>query len=302
MRKVHLIANANSGNGVGATLSEMALKVCTELGFELVHHNIDDPKTLDALAEKTAQLALSDNGMIIAAGGDGTIRSVAEKVQGHPIRFGVIACGTFNFFARTHKLPDDNEQAFRLALLGEVQKVRLGEVNGRIFLINASLGLYAKSIRDREMRTKRWGRNRVVAIISTFMSLLQGHRLLNVTLTFEKIHKKVQTQMIFIGNNALQLRDLSMDVADCMKRDLLAVVLMKPLKTWGKLRVIFHGISSTIDNDKGLISFCVDDLLIETRRPMHIVALDGEMFQMKTPLVVRALPGVLNLVKVAPPE
>ncbi len=300
MKKVHLISNANSGKGAGGTIKEMAERVSRELNFKLIHHHIEDPKTLDQLAEKTVQSALEDGGMVIAAGGDGTIRSVAEKVQGHPIRFGVLACGTFNFFARTHQLPEDTEQAFRLALQGEEQKVRLGEVNGRIFLINASLGLYAKSIRDREASTKRWGRNRVVVVIAGLFSLFKQHRLLDVTLTNENVFQKLRTPTIFIGNNGLQLRDLSMDVAECMKRDRLAVVLMKPLNNWEKIRIIFHGMARHLDNDKGLQSFCVDELVIDSHSPVHTVALDGEMFQMKTPLQVKALPGILNLVKLAP--
>ncbi|MBC7419191.1 MAG: hypothetical protein H7328_00550 [Bdellovibrio sp.] len=298
MNKVHLIANSNSGQGAGASLPEIAQKVCTELGFKLVHYKIDSSEEFNGQAKKAADAAEQDGGIVVAAGGDGTIRGVAEKVHGRNIRFGVIGCGTFNFFARTHNLSDDPEQAFRDALTGTVHEVRLGEMNGRIFLINASLGLYAKAIRDREIRTSRWGRNRLVVIISTIVSLVQGHRLLDITLSSEKKIQKIQTPMVFVGNNALQLRDLAMDVADCMKRDLLAVVLMKPLKTWEVFRVIFHGFSSTLNTDEGLISFCVDELSIEThKRKKSSVALDGEMFLMDSPLTIKSLPKSLKLVK-----
>ncbi len=302
MKNVHLIANKNSGKGAGVDIPTMAKKVCDELGFKLIHYEIENPEQFDHQAEKAADAAEKDEGIVVAAGGDGTIRGVAEKVQGRNIRYGVIGCGTFNFFARTHKLPEDHEQAFRVALTGTVKEVRLGEVNGRTFLINASLGLYAKSIRDRELRTSRFGRNRIVVVISTIVSLIQGHRLLDITLTSENTKKKLQTPMVFIGNNALQLRDLSMDVADCMKRDMLAVVLMKPLKTWEIFRVIFRGFASTLDNDEGLTSFCVDELSIEThRRKKSSVALDGEMFLLDSPLTIKSLPKALKLMKPSEP-
>lgn len=304
MNNVHLIANLKSGKGAGAQLPEIAENICKELGFNLVNHDTSNHNDFENIITQAVQKAQSDQGIVIAAGGDGTIRAVAEKVQGSNLRFGVVACGTFNFFARTHKLPEELEEAFRVALQGDPQPVRLGEVNGHTFLINASLGLYAKAIRDREKRTSRWGRNRIVVIISTIVSLVQGHRLLEVSLSAdneeggEKQAHKIKTPMIFVGNNALQLRDLSMDVAHCMKRDLLAIVLMKPLKWWETLRVIFRGFSSTIDNDEGLVSFCVEDLSIEThRKRTSWVALDGEMFRLQSPLQIKSLPDALLLMK-----
>lgn len=274
----------------------MAKQVCDELGFELIHYKTESSAQFDTQAEKAAEAAELDGGIVVAAGGDGTIRGVAEKVRGRNIRFGVVACGTFNYFARTHQLSEDPEKAFREALQGTLKEVRLGEVNGRTFLINASLGLYAKAIRDREMRTNRWGRNRLVVIISTLISLIQGHRLLDITLSSEKQKQKVRTPMVFVGNNSLQLRALEMEVADCMKRDMLAVVVVKPLKTWDVIRVIFRGFAHNLNNEDGLTSFCADELAVEThRRKKTSVALDGEMFLLDSPLLIKSVPKALKL-------
>ena len=298
MNKVHLIANKKSGKGAGISLPEIAAKLCHDYNFELIHYDTSDHDTFEKQIQTAADLAEQDGGIVVAAGGDGTIRAVAEKVYGRNIRFGVVGCGTFNFFARTHQLPEDPTEAFKVILTGAVEEVRLGEINGRIFLINASLGLYAKSIQDREKRTSRYGRNRLVVILSTLYSIIEGHRLLEVTLTSEKTQQKIRTPMIFIGNNALQLRDLSMNVADCMKKDLLAAVLMKPLKTWEVLRALFYGIAKKIDSEEGVVSFCVDELSIIThRKKFSTVALDGEMFQLKSPLNVKSLPQALKLIK-----
>lgn len=292
----HLISNSKSGKGAGGTLADIGAKICNELGVQLISYEINDPAELDKATEKAIAAALKDRGVIIAAGGDGTIRSVAEKVHTTDATFAVIPCGTFNFFARTHRIPEIPEEAFRLALTGEVRPVRLGEINGRTFLINASLGLYAKAIREREQRTSRWGRNRLVVILSSILSLLSEHRLLTVELQTESQLKKFRTPMIFIGNNALQLRDLSMSVAQCMKLDLLAVVMMKKLDKIDVLRLIFRGLFKTIEKEASLQSFCVDSLVIHTQHTVNTVALDGEIFKMTSPLKVRALPKTLNMV------
>ncbi len=295
-KRVHLIANSRSGQGKGATLVEQAQTICNELSYELVHHKTDEPADFDNQCKKAVAEAETDGGIVIAAGGDGTIRGVAQAAHGKNVRFAAVPCGTFNFFARTHQIPEEPEAAFRMALTSEARPVRLGIVNGNIFLINASLGLYAKAIRERELATSRFGRNRFVVIISTIMSMLSKHLLLKVDLSIDGQVKTVRTPMIFIGNNALQLRDLAMKVARCMKVDSLAVVMMKPLTKFEALRIIVRGFFKTLDNDEKLETFCVDELTIHTRKSSHNIALDGEIIRMNSPLRVRALPGALNLI------
>ena len=149
-KKLHLIANSRSGKGAGETLHEIAKEICTELGVEFVQYDTSAEGALEAQAKKAVDAAENDGGVVVAAGGDGTIRGVAQIARGRNVKFAVVPVGTFNFFARNHQIPEDFADAFRIAIGGELKPVRLGEINGEIFLINASLGLYAKAIRERE--------------------------------------------------------------------------------------------------------------------------------------------------------
>ena len=295
--RAHLIANKKSGKGKGATLAQEAKAICDELGWELVDYEIAGPEDFDKQAHAAVKAAAKDKGVVIAAGGDGTIRGVAQAAHGQPVRFAAVPCGTFNFFARGHNIPEDHQEAFRLALTGKDTPVRLGKVNEHIFLINASLGLYAKAIRERETRTSRYGRNRFVVILSTMASLLSEHLLLKVDLVTGGQVSTVRTPMIFIGNNALQLRDLAIGVHRCMKLDLLAVIMMKPITKMETLRILGRGIFKTLENEQKLETFCVDELTIHTRKSHHHIALDGEIIKMQQPFRVQSLPGVLNLIK-----
>ena len=293
---LHLVANSRSGKGAGSTLHELAQKVCDELGARLIHYDTSGEGQLEAQAEIAVRDAEKDGGIVVAAGGDGTIRGVAQKAFKRKVKFAVVGCGTFNFFARNNGIPEDLEEALRLALTGDVRPVRLGRINDEVFLINASLGLYAKAIREREQRTSRYGRNRLVVIISTIRSLMSKHRLLDVELATGNEVTRHRTPMIFIGNNALQLRDLAFDVAKCMKKNMLAVVMLKPLTRKETARVVLRGIMKTIEKEEKVESFCVDKLTIHTRKLHQTVALDGEMFQMVSPLHVEAVPDALQMV------
>ncbi len=301
MKRVHLIANTKSGKGKGAQLPAQAQAICDELGFDLVlYSSAKNKMEFDADIKRAVRAAVEEDSMVVAAGGDGTIRSVAQEAAEHGVRFGAVAVGTFNFFARNHRLPEDPEEAFRLALTGNPEHVRLGEVNGQVFLINATIGLYAKSISEREQNTKRFGRNRFVATVSTLVSLFKKPKMMHAEFDTDKGHMKVKTPMIFIGNNDLQLENLSFKVADRLKKDELAVILFKPVTRSELFRILIHTLMGKPEENPQLDAFGVRKVDITTNRKSHDVALDGEMFHMQVPIEVKVLPKSLLLV--APPE
>jgi diacylglycerol kinase family enzyme len=292
---LHLVANHKSGQGKGAEISEIAKRLCAELGHKLVEHQINDPSEIDQRAREAVKAAVKGD-VILAAGGDGTLRSVAEAVAGTGHTYAVVATGTFNFFARSHQIPDDPEQAIRLALTGQPKPIRLGKFNDRIFIINASLGLYVKSIKDREESTKKFGRHRIVVLISTAITLLKPHRLLHITMRIGEKKTSLRSPLVFIGNNALQFRDLKLKVKDCFREDRLGLLVLKPVHGIEMARVLARGIAHTLETEERLDQFCVDDIEISTKRTHQTVALDGEMFEMSSPFRIQAWRDALSLV------
>lgn len=297
-RSLHLLANNRSGRGRGSELADIAQKICDEHGVTLVRYDTTGDGALEKKTDEAISAARKNpNDIVVAAGGDGTLRLVAEKVFAAQVTFAVVPCGTFNFFARANQIPEDHAEAIRLAVTGKPQPVRLGEINQRIFLINASLGLYAKSIEEREESTDRFGRARSIVILSTIKTLLKRHRLLHVTFQSAKGAQEFRTPMIFIGNNALQLRNVALPVAACMKEHKLALVLLKPVRGLEMARVILRGIAKTLRNEERLHQFCVGELRIIGKRKHEHVALDGEMFEMKSPFDIRSLPAAIQMIK-----
>lgn len=294
---LHLVFNPKSGRGHGKNIAEIAKKLCDEHNAKLVLHPIENPKLIDNICRRAVGAAQKERGVVAAAGGDGTIRAVAQHARDTDVKVAAIPCGTFNLFARNHNIPLDVEEALNLALTGNATSVRLADINGEVFILNASMGLYAKAIRERKARTKRFGRHRLVAILSTLKSMAEGHSLLDIEMTVDGQPKQVKTTMVFIGNNALQLSDLKLDVANCMKKNLLAVVTLKPLVTWQMIRFAFHGLTKTLESVDELESFCAEEMTIKTNHTHVDIALDGEMFKLKSPLKIQALPNALHLIK-----
>lgn len=78
---------------------------------------------------------------VIAVGGDGTINEVIHGLAGTKTALAVIPAGTANVWAREVQLPRHPAAIARLLEHGDVHEVDLGTVNGRYFLLMASLGV-----------------------------------------------------------------------------------------------------------------------------------------------------------------
>ena len=96
---------------------------------------------------------------LAAAGGDGTQALVAEIAAKHDLPFACIPAGTRNHFALDLGVDrDDVVGALDALVSGGERRVDLAEVNGRTFVNNVSLGLYAQAVqrtgyRDAKLRT-----------------------------------------------------------------------------------------------------------------------------------------------------
>ncbi len=64
---------------------------------------------------------------------------------------GVLPQGTFNYFVRTHGIPTNAADAAQALLYSVPAPVQVGLINDRVFLVNASLGLYPELLQDREV-------------------------------------------------------------------------------------------------------------------------------------------------------
>lgn len=295
---LHFVYNPKSGHGEGRHIFQQARNLARENSWQIIEHAIDDPKNIESIMREAAEAAAVDQGTLAVSGGDGTLRAAVQALRGRPVRFAVVPGGTFNLFARTHGIPEDPSAALNLIFHGTTQTVRVGELNGHVFLINANVGLYAQAIHERKTQTQRWGRHRWVAILSTFASLLKGHPNMQAQLRVDTQLLKMKTPMIFIGNNSLQLKKLALKAAEPLaEKNLLAVFTMKPFKPWDMLRLLFRGLTKNMDQDSTLKSFNVSSLDIDVPAKYSLLCLDGEMYRISPPYHVRALPDSLHLVK-----
>jgi len=151
-RRPFVVANPGSGGGkVGSSGLE---DVAREHGIEvLVMGPDDDPSDLAREAVRRGADAL---GM---AGGDGSLATVAQVAVEQDLPFVVIPAGTRNHYAADLGLDRADPTAALAAFIrGEEHRLDYATVNGRMFLNNVSLGVYAAAVeqpgyRDAKLET-----------------------------------------------------------------------------------------------------------------------------------------------------
>jgi len=89
-RKIHLISNEKSGRGGTSSLAEIDSSLCGDFGFDFYNYESKVPGDLAKRIALAVHAAERDGGIVVAAGGDGTIRSVAQEVQARDLVFAII--------------------------------------------------------------------------------------------------------------------------------------------------------------------------------------------------------------------
>ena len=121
--------------------------------------------------------------VIVAGGGDGTINQVASRLLDSEVSLGVLPMGTLNHFAKDMGIPLELDQAIAVIATSRARLIDVGEVNGRLFLNNSSIGLYPDVVHEREHQQQRLGRGKWLAFGSACVSALRRFPFLRVRLT-----------------------------------------------------------------------------------------------------------------------
>ncbi|NVO24599.1 diacylglycerol/lipid kinase family protein [Donghicola mangrovi] len=251
----------------------------------------------DASPTQLANQAIKEGySTVIAAGGDGTIAGVATALMETDVVMGVLPMGTFNYFSRGLGLPETIPEAVSALGQSSVQTMHIGDINGRIFLNNASLGIYPTILRERESLYKKWGRNRITAYWSVLLGLagLKRPYHLKITVDGETFEKK--TALAFVANSAYQLEAFSLEGAEAVRDGELALYLTNATR-WGELaRHSMNLIRGGAIHGREFQLVTGQTITIEAaRKNTMLIARDGEKERMTAPFKFTLRRNALNV-------
>jgi len=292
MTDVSVVLNAGSGGGRSAEAApERIAALFSDHGREATVLPVRRGSTIEAEARAALE---SGCRVLVAAGGDGTVSAVAGVLVGGEVPLGVLPVGTLNHFARDLGLPLGVPEAVAVVAGGTVRRVDVGEVNGRIFLNNSSLGVYPRIVELRARYTGRGAAKWIAALWAT-LTVLRRRPFMRVRISTEGKIVVRSTPFVLVGNNEYRMAGLHAASRESLTGGRLALYVMDASHRPSLLRLGWKLFWQGSEQVRELDLLQVTEAAVETRRHGLQVALDGEVAVLRSPLEYRSRPGALRV-------
>lgn len=282
------IVNPAAGNGAGAHVGADLARELESSGFKI--EIIQTPAPGEAA--RIAREASADGcRTVIAVGGDGTANEIANGLVGTSTALALYPIGSGNDFARSLGYPRKRRDIGRFLAGARRRAIDVGEVNGRIFVNAAGVGI------DGHVAERVEASSRVVgaalgyfvgALVSIVSYRPQPMRLRIDEQTIEGKH------LLVVAANGTHFGS-GMHIAPQAKLDdgLLDIVVAGDLGRWSSLVALAKLYRGTHVNGRDVLAFRARSLEVELERELPTQA-DGEPVRARS-LTVRVLPRALTV-------
>ena len=288
---IAVVLNGASGTSDSEAAAQRLGEIFAASGREMRITVASAGSELQAAAERAAEEGC---GSLVAGGGDGTINTIASVALKREIPLGVLPLGTLNHFAKDLGIPLELDEATKVILEGVVCKVDVGEVNGRVFLNNSSLGVYPAVVRLRE-RYQATGWGKWVAALWAGLTVLRRNPFMGVRIITEGEAIVRRTPFVFVGNNEYRMVGLNPGARKSLATGRLALYVLNAERRQGLLRLAWQVLRKGADQVKELDLLTVEEAIVETKRSRLQVAFDGEVAPLESPLDYRIRPEALRV-------
>lgn len=251
------------------------------------------PDEIHNVVEKAMQ---AGTGIIVVGGGDGTLSLVAAMLVDTDVILGVLPMGTLNHFAKDLSIPLDLPAAVQTVLHGRVAKVDVGEVNGRVFINNSSMGIYPDIVRLRQRQQRRFGTGKWLAFARAIWSVLRRSERLNLRIAGANHTSSRRTPFVFVGNNEYRHAGLDLGSRESLHGGLLGVYTTRRVGLLGIFQITLKALTGRLTEGMDYDALSANEVVIETRSARVRVANDGEVEWMTSPLRYRSRAAALGVI------
>lgn len=289
---VRALINATAGQGCPGDWPAALEGKFRERGLQAQVTLARSGEQLLAAAKKAVQDGAS---MIVAGGGDGTVSAVASCLADTGVRLGVLPMGTLNHFARDLGIPLELDAALDVIAHGRELAVDMGEVNGRLFINNSSLGLYPDIVLDRERQRQRLGRGKWAALLAASLHAARRYPVLSLQLEVDAKAMERRSAFVFVGNNEYRMEGFEIGERRGLSGGELSLYVTQRTGRFGLLRLALRALAGRLQQARDFDVLTAKAVVVHTARRRMRVAADGEVTLMPTPLHYRIRPGVLRV-------
>ena len=293
---IPVLLNTRAGQGTDAAAVRAAF---ARQGLDAEQHACADAAAMELALD--AALARRPR-VVVAAGGDGTATSVAARLLDTGIALGLLPLGTLNHFAKDLELPLELDGAARVIADGAMRTIDVGEVDGRVFLNNSSLGLYPHIVVDREAARRRLHLGKWPALARATWRALREPHALTITLHVDGATLRRRTPFLFVGNNRYTLQGLEAGRREHLDGGRLSLHVLREQTPLGFLWLALRTLCGRMSTARDFESRTAAGFQVDAAGDAIDVACDGEVTRVPLPLRYRVRPRALRVLAPATGE
>ena len=179
---------------------------------------------------------------------------------------------------------------------GHQRQIDLAEVNGRLFVNNAAIGLYPLLVLDRDAQQQRLGRSkRLAMLVAAFRTMTRFHAS-RLRLSADGGEERIDTPLLFVGNNDYRLALPHAGRREALDDGRLCVLVMRSKSLPGFLAATFRALVGLGREDDMARLDEVTELKVDSSRSTLSLAIDGEATALAPPLTFRIRPAALRII------
>jgi YegS/Rv2252/BmrU family lipid kinase len=296
--RVEVLLNLAAGTLQGYEIDALRGRLASAFETEDVRANAEfltPGELLDAARLARDRAERQEIDAVIVGGGDGTIHTVANVLAGTSVPMGIIPLGTLNHFARDLGIPATIDDALQIIAARHTADVDVGEVNGRIFINNSSVGVYPYIVVDRERARRDKGLGKWTAFLRSLWRVLRRLPLHRLLIRAEGRGAPFRTPCLFVGNNEYQFTLPTPGRRKRLDEGVLCLYVAKAQNRLSLFWLACRALVGAIDVGKDLEILKDSAAEIRSRRRRLPVALDGEVEILVTPLCYSIRPAALRV-------
>jgi diacylglycerol kinase family enzyme len=290
---VPVIVNASAHSDGAAHVASELHKYFEAAGIQI---ELKLAKSGKNILDEVSAAILGKPRTVIVGGGDGTLNAAAGLLIESGIALGVLPLGTFNHFAKDLHVPLDLGSAVTTIAAGYCAQVDVGAVNDRVFLNNASLGIYPRLVETRHLEQQRLGHGKWPAFAWATLAVLRRYPFVEVLLNIDGKSLARRTPFVFVGNNRYEMEGFRIGARARLDGGELSLYVANRTGRLGLLRLALRALLGRLNQAADFDMVHAKHIEVQTRRERVHIATDGEISVMQTPLRFRVVPGALKVI------
>ncbi|MFN0255872.1 diacylglycerol/lipid kinase family protein [Pedobacter ureilyticus] len=284
--KLRLLFVVNQGSGSkDESLSEQIINYFSDSGIAIEIFEL--PRKCNAeQIKKAIEKAKADR--VIAVGGDGTLKLVAECLLNTETPIGIIPTGSANGMAKELGIPLAIEEALEVAATGNPQKIHATVVNNELCIHLSDIGFNAYLVKKFDELPTRG----MLTYAKSAWHAFWNHRKMKVQFRVGDRDIKTDAAMVVIANATKYGTGFNINPNGKLNDDVFEIIL---IKEYAVMEILKIWISKLPWNPKKIESFQASEVQITTKHKAHF-QVDGEYLGKTNKVSAKLLPNAINMI------